>query len=194
MKKHIFLALMMVGSAGIQSSYALPQALGSFAAPASIELARLDTLSLIEWKVGESMQYDVTAGPFGKVGTMSKEVTADDGTILVVKTVMDIPGQRQDIETWINKDDGSVVKLIRNGKEEALPAADDMEVIDQSYESVTVPAGTFDSLKITAKTKEVSKIEIWVNPQATVMDGSIKTVLQTSMVPVTIELTSFIRL
>jgi len=182
--------VLMLGVMGLLSLSLNPSYSSAF------EISTLDILqsyraqNVIDWKVGDKMVYSVKAGPFGNVGNMEKEVKSDDGKILVIRQFMGLPGNDQEIEIWLDKTNGEVVKVIRNGKEEQIPD-DNLEVIDQNYETITVAAGTFDCIHIVAKTDQIPKIEVWANPQAIVMDGVAKQFMQTNLVPLTMELTSF---
>src|SRR5688572_7813249 len=75
----------------------------------------------INWKVGDEMNYDVALGMFGKVGTMHNAVTKDEGEALWILNEINLSSQVEKIEALINKADGKVLKLLRNGKEEPIP-------------------------------------------------------------------------
>jgi len=173
--------------------------LASGPANASIEglvfqeaLNNLVPMDLINWKVGDTASYDVKVASFGKIGTNVKAVTKDEGTSIWLTQDMNLSGQKQLAEAQISKADGKILKLIVNGKEQAIPN-DPIEIISQDYGEVTVPAGTFQCIHIIAKSKQVSKLEAWMNPRDTVMDGTIKQIAQTQLFPLTMELTSFKR-
>lgn len=146
--------------------------------------------AMLDWKIGDKMEYDVKMGFFGKVGTMQKEVTGEQGDTVIFQQKIVMQSQNELVEVWINRYTGAVEKIIRNGKEEEI-GDDGLEIIEQKDTTVTVPAGTFDALYIHAKTKQVSKIEIWMNPNETCMDGALKQVMKTSLAPVEMLLTSF---
>ncbi|MBU6374807.1 MAG: hypothetical protein KGQ59_02320 [Bdellovibrionales bacterium] len=159
----------------------------------SLELQALSTvtpLDLINWKVGDTMSYQLSM-VFGK-GTMVKSVNKDEGTALWLHQDINIMGQNQTADVLINKADGKILKMIQNGKEVQIPD-DKVEVISQDYADVTVPAGTFSSIHIVAKTKQVSKIEMWANPSETALDGALKQIMATTFGNMTLELTSFKR-
>lgn len=179
--------------------FAMVCAQAAFAAPQSTFYAELNRemlvqsirpMDLINWKLGDQMSYNMKMA-FGS-GKSVKEVTKDEGTALWITQVMNILGQNQKAEILINKEDGKILKMIVNGKEQS-PDNEQPEIISQEYVKVTVPAGTFDSIHIIAKTKSVSKLEIWANPQATCMDGSVKTIANTQFGAITLELTSFVK-
>ena len=145
--------------------------------------------ALINWKVGDRMNYKLTVGGFVE-GTMNKAVTEDTGKTLWIEQIMDVLGQKNEVKIEINKEDGTVVKMIVNGEEQEAPTGE-IEIISQEFTKVTVPAGTFECVYIKAKTEEVESIELWANPAETVMDGALKQKMNTGMVDITMELLSF---
>jgi hypothetical protein len=149
----------------------------------------LNPTDLINWKVGDTATYNVTlAGlPFG--GSMVKSVTKDDGATLELTEDVDLTIQKQNVVAVINKADGKIVKMTVNGQDQAVPD-DKVEVISQDVTEIDVPAGHFKCIHIVAKTAQVSKLEEWANPSATVMDGSLK-VIENGQTTVTMELKSF---
>ncbi|HLD99214.1 MAG TPA: hypothetical protein VJB59_03080 [Bdellovibrionota bacterium] len=149
-------------------------------------------MNLINWKVGDTAEYNVSLGSFGIQGKMIKSVTKDEGTALWLRQDLNLSIQKQVADALINKADGKILKIIVDGKEQAIPD-DKVEVISQDYGEITVPAGTFQAIHIIAKTKQISKLEVWANPRDTVMDGTLKQIAETSLFPLTMELTSFKR-
>jgi hypothetical protein len=135
------------------------------------------------------MDYEVSAGFLGS-GTMHKAVTKDEGSALWINQKIELSIQNENVDILINKADGKILKMIRNGQEQQIPD-DKLEVISQDYTEIDVKAGHFKAIHIVAKTKQVSKMEIWANPRDTVMDGSLKNIIATGMVDLTMELSSF---
>lgn len=152
-------------------------------------VAMVGTQNLIDWKVGDASYYDVTLGMFGKMGKLEKSVTKDEGAAIWVRQYLDIQIQKDTTEILLNKADGRILKMIHNGKEEAVPESD-LEIISQDTTEVTVPAGTFDSIHIVAKTKDVEQLEVWMNPRDTVMDGTLKQFIK-GQFDITLELNRF---
>lgn len=150
-------------------------------------LASVTPQDLINWKVGDTASYNVGMG--FPLGTSTKSVTKDEGTAIWVTQQMSLMGQKQVIEVLINKADGKVLKMIVNGKEEAVPN-DPIEIISQDYATIKVPAGTFEVIHIVAKSAQSSKIEVWANPRDIVMDGTAKQSAATQFGNMTLELTS----
>ena len=162
-----------------------------------ISLATQDVGTLgLNWKVGDKMNYSVSLASMGNIGTSEKSVTKDEGTSLWMVQTIDIPmaGQKQTTEIQLEKATGKVLKLIVNGKEQDLSNDDQgLEIISQDYTSITVAAGTYKALHIVAKTKDVSKIEVWMNPKDTCIDGTLKQVMAIQFGDLALELTSFKR-
>jgi hypothetical protein len=148
-------------------------------------------LNLIDWKIGDEQTFSITA-MFGMSGQMVKSVTREEGEAVWFRQAISLMGQNEVMDTLINRADGKVLKMLKNGQEQPLPTDDDKpEIISQDYGPVTVPAGTFQAIHIVAKTKKVSKLELWANPRDTVMEGTLKTVVNTGMMDITMQLTSF---
>ena len=153
----------------------------------------IDPTDLIRWKVGDTAEYDVSVGSFGKMGTMKKFVASEEKGAIWMRQEVKLSFQNEVIEVLLSREDGTVLKMRRNGKDEPVPN-DPLEIISTEYADVTVPAGTFRVLYVVAKNKQVSKIELWLNPQETVMDGSIKTVMASQVGAVKMEMTRFQRM
>ena len=148
--------------------------------------------NLINWTVGDTANFDVTLGAIGKVGTMKKSVTkADDAQNAIwVRTEANLAVQKDTTDILMSRADGSILRFVRNGKEEAVPE-NDIEIISQEYTEITVPAGTFKAIHIVADTKDVKGIEVWANPRDTIMEGTLKQVVPSQFGKLEISLTSF---
>ena len=153
-------------------------------------ILQVSPLDLINWKVGDTMQYSLTIAAYGINGSMVKTVTKDEGTSIWVNQDMDLTVQKQNVQTQINKADGKILKMIVNGQDQAVPD-DKIEIVSQDYTSITVAAGTFKAMHIVAKSAQITKLEAWVNPQATIMDGSLKEIVDAQGMEVVMELQSF---
>ncbi len=150
-----------------------------------------NTTNMIDWKVGDSLQYDVSLKSF-KLGTSVKTVAKDEGEAVWLKQEVKAMNQNEVIEVLINRADGRVLKMIRNGQEQPLED-NNLEVISQEATEITVKAGKFKAIHIVAKTKDIPKIEIWANPRETAIDGTLKQMAQVQFGDVVLELTKFKR-
>ncbi len=158
-----------------------------------IALQQTETTALgLNWKVGESLSYRISLASMGNIGTSVKEVTQDTGDTLWLTNRMQLLGQNEVVEMELRKADGQLLKMRRNGQDQTLPN-DPIEIISTESASITVPAGTFESVHIVAKTEKISHIEVWMNPRDTVMDGTLKQKAQTQLGMMVLELTSFVK-
>ena len=155
-------------------------------------LATVSPADLIDWKVGDRMDYKISAQGMPSVGTLVKEVTSDEGEAIWFRQTISLIGRTEVIDILIRKSDAKVLKVVRNGREEQIPD-DKPEIISSEYADVTVPAGKFRCLYVIAKTKQVERLESWINPSDTATDGVLKQVMPTGFVTLTFELTSFKR-
>lgn len=145
---------------------------------------------LINWKVGDEANFIVSGGSFGKLGNLHKFVAKEeDGTLWITQDVQ-MMNQREKVEMQIRKADAVVLKVIRNGKEEKLPD-NDFTSEKQEYTQITVPAGKFKCIHIVGSTKDVKHLQIWANPKEVSMEGTLKQIVPTQMLEVTMELESF---
>jgi hypothetical protein len=155
-------------------------------------LRSVSTLSLINWKVGDSQDYKVVLSGFGMEGTLAKVATKEEnnGTAIWVKNEMKLPIMNDTQEILFDRNTAKVLKYIHNGKEEQLPD-DKIEIVETKNEEVTVPAGTFKSTHVIAKSKQVKQIDIWINPRDISLDGAAKMFMDQGQVKITMELTKF---
>ena len=178
----VIAALFAIGG----SAHAMTQA--EFARTIMLANAQADAMNLINWKVGEFGDYNLTA-MIGNIGTMHKYVASEQGNAIWVK--QEITGMmQQTMEILMDRADGHIIEARQNGKKIDMPD-DKPEIIDQDSTTVTVPAGTFQAIHVTFKTKQVKKGEVWANPRDITMEGTAKMVLDTGMLPITMELTKF---
>ncbi len=150
----------------------------------------METMNVINWEVGENSNYKMTS-LFGELGTMAKRVDREQGNAIWV--ISETSGQMGDntVEMLIDRATAQTLEYIENGQRKEPPSNDDFELIDQSEERITVPAGTFDTIKITGKTSQIKKLELWANPSEVVMEGSVQMKADTGFLPITMQLTSF---
>jgi hypothetical protein len=126
----------------------------------------------------------------GKIGTMEKDVTREEGQGVWMKQVTVLTGGKRDqMEFLVNRADGKVLKFLKNGQP-ADYAEQPLHDISETDESVTVPAGTFQSHHLAGASESGARIEIWKNADATAIDGVIKTTIDAAT---DIELTRFSR-
>jgi hypothetical protein len=157
-----------------------------------VQFAQLDVqpMNLIEWKVGDTMNYDMAMmGGFLK-GTSVKSVASEEGNAVWIRQDIAIMGQNQNTEMLLDRATGQVLKMKQNGKDVEIPA-NDVEIVSQDATEITVKAGKFEAIHIVIKSKEMKKGEVWINMADTAMDGTLKMVADTQMGSVSMELTGF---
>jgi hypothetical protein len=151
--------------------------------------AQVGTLGL-KWKVGDTADYSMDAGFIS--GTIHEFVRDVSATEIWVQEDMDLGfAGKQKVEILFDKATGQVKKLLADGKEQTLPDASKMEVVEQKEDQVTVPAGTFKAIYIKIKNKDDGKMqEAWINPQEVPINGMVKALADSQLGQVKQELTS----
>lgn len=174
----------MVGSAHAMDNVALVNeiALAQVTAPG--------IMNVINWKIGEFQ--DLNLGLQGMaLGTVHKEATAEEGNgVWMKETMAGAMIGNHVVEVLLDRADGHVLKMRQDGKD-TTPPNDKLEIINQETATVTVPAGTFETIHITAKSQQSGNVEVWANPQAITLDGTAKMTMQAQGMPVSMELTKF---
>ncbi len=144
----------------------------------------------LKWKVGDTADYKMNIGGFID-GTIHSYVREDNGTEIWVQQDAAIMGQNQKIEILFEKATGQVKKILADGKDQAIPDASNLEVVDQKEDQVTVPAGTFKAIYVKIKNKSDGKTqEAWINPQDVPINGMVKALADSQFGQVTQELTA----
>ena len=159
-------------------------------AAAQIAVSIVSPFDLINWKVGDSESFNLSVGSFLK-GTMTEVVTKDDGDGSIwMQEIMDLTVQKETVDTQLNKATGKIMKMLVNGQEQQIPD-ETVTIISQDYTEITVPKGTFKAMHIVAKSAQSDHIEMWANPAATAVSGTIKMISATQLGDMTMELTDF---
>lgn len=151
----------------------------------------LMTEDAINWAVGDTASYNLSTR-YGK-GTMVQSVTKDEGASLWMRQAFKLRGQAQILDVQLNKADGKILKMLENGQETDIPEDEELEILSADERKVTVPAGTFACIHVVARQKDGHRLESWMNPEDTVMDGTLKQVVGTDMGNIVLELVSFKR-
>jgi hypothetical protein len=151
---------------------------------------RAEATALINWKVGDSQNLDIELGSMGKLGTMVKSATSEEGAAIWIKNDADLGGRKDVTEVLINRADAKILKMIHNGQPQTVPD-DKLQVISQEQTSLTIPLGTFKCWHVKAKSKQSDKIELWTNPMTISLDGNLKVIVGTQYGDMTMTLTAF---
>lgn len=145
----------------------------------------------LDWKVGDTNNYNIDMG-IAK-GTMSMTVASynNEGIWMHQNVDLGFLGKQQ-IQTLINPNNGAVIKMIVDGKEQE-PPKQELEVIEIVDDNITVPAGTFacHHARLNDKTNN-QEVNIWMTTSVP-LSGMIKTVQPSQFGKVTIEMTSFVK-
>ncbi len=147
----------------------------------------------LNWRVGDTTNYKLNMGGFlnGTMKMYVREITADG---IWMNQDVDLMVQKSKVEVLLNPNTGEVIKMIVDGKEQAAPK-NESEVVDQKEATITVPAGTFKTiyLKMKDNANKGAISEVWVNPRDIPLSGMAKTISESPLGKVTIELNSFER-
>lgn len=145
----------------------------------------------LNWKVGQENNYKLNMGGFlnGTMKMYVREIISDG--IWLVQDI-DLMIQKQKIEVLLDPNTGVIKKMLVDGKEQAPPKTD-FELVEQKEDRVTVPAGAYDAiyLKIKDNANNGQISEQWVNPRDIPLSGMLKSLADSQLGKVTIELTSF---
>lgn len=145
----------------------------------------------LNWHVGDTNNYSLNMGGFlnGTMKMYVRDIAADG--IWMVQDV-DLTIQKSKIEILLNPATGEVIKMIVDGKEQA-PPKNDTEIVEQKEATVTVPAGTFKViyLKMKDNSQNGQISEAWINPREIPLIGLAKSLADSQIGKVTVELTSF---
>ena len=145
--------------------------------------------NVINWKVGEYAENNIEA--FGMpLGTMKKYVASEEGNFIWFNQDMSgaLIGNHK-VEAKMDRATGKIVELKQDGQPQKIPEGD-LEIIDQDTQSITVPAGTFETIHITAKTKDGQKMQVWMNPRDIALDGAAQQIIE-AQITMTLKLTKF---
>lgn len=140
---------------------------------------------------GDSTTYNLNISSFIQ-GTMSMTVKSVDTNSVVIDQDINVMGQAQSCEETINPNTGAISNMTCNGQHQDPGNNSDIEVVDSKEDTVTVPAGTFDTLYIKAHNKkDNTDIEQWINPKLIPVLGLAKMNAPTQLGQMTVELASF---
>ena len=153
-------------------------------------MTEMHVANVINWKVGEYQEYEISAS-FGNLGNVKKTVASEKDNAIWVNSDMSggMIGEHK-AEALIDRATGKLLELRQDGKKQEIPN-DKIEIINQEATKITVPAGTFDVIHITAKSEKIKKLDVWANPRDITMDGTAQMELDSGMLPMTLKLTKF---
>jgi hypothetical protein len=183
--KKVILSLVAGTLAIAGSAYA-----GNESLAMQIALANVSPIAnVINWRIGEFQDLNLSLQGMS-LGTMHKEATKEEGNGIWLTQTMAGPMGNHVIEALLDRADGRVLKMRQDGKDTAVPE-DKLEIIDQETATITVPAGTFETIHVRAKSQKSGNIELWANPKAITLDGTAKMNAEANGMPISMELTKF---
>lgn len=145
---------------------------------------------MFDFKVGDKANYNFTMAFIP--GKMSMEVIDVQPTLITLKQSVDMIIQKQDCTIKLDPNTGENKEIVCNGQQQQGAAQEDIEMVEQKEDTVTVPAGTFTCLYIKARQKSTNdNVEQWINPSEVPVFGLVKSVSPSPLGAVTMELTSF---
>jgi hypothetical protein len=152
-----------------------------------------ETLSNPMFKPGDSATYDLTLGGFIPASMVMSVVSVSDSEIVLNQT-LSIFGQGQSCDVTIEGTTGAVKRIVCNGQEQKVPENGGIELIESKEDTVTVPAGTFQTIYIKARQKtDNSVVEQWINPKQVPVGGMVKSVIPSQLGTMVAQLKSFIK-
>ncbi|MGZ3693459.1 MAG: hypothetical protein ACXWQO_04660 [Bdellovibrionota bacterium] len=144
-------------------------------------------LNVINWKVGEFGDMNIEG--FGMpLGTIHKFVASEEGNFIWFQ--QDMAGSligNHKVEAKMDRATAKIVELKQDGKAQEIPDGK-LEIISQDSASITVPAGTFESIHIVAKDSKGQQMEVWMNPRDITLDGAAQEIIK-GQITMTLKLT-----
>lgn len=188
MIKSLVLAVALMASASAQAYNTVAESILAAQLP---QIQASVVTQGLSWKVGDVNNYKLNMGGFLN-GTMKMSVREINGSEAWLVQDMDLQIQKQTAEILIDLNTGVIKKMLVGGKEQAIPKTD-YEVLEQKEDHITVPAGSYDVIYIKVQDKAANNAisEQWVNPRDIPISGMVKSLSDSQMGKVTVELTSF---
>jgi hypothetical protein len=145
-----------------------------------------------DWKVGDTLNYQMQFKPLPIMGTNSIAVTKDTADGYWLTETVQVKSFKQVSQVLIDKDTGEVKKMIVNGKEQDAPDAGESTVVKAEEAHLSVPAGSFDCIHFIIEDRDHNQTEQWVNPRDLPISGMVKSIsVAGSAIQVVTELTRF---
>ena len=184
------LAVLTVIAAGTASAVTITDV--SYAAAQTILSNGTPTAGL-NFKVGDSTTYKLSIASFIN-GTMTMTVKSVDTNAVVLAQDVNVMGQAQSCTETLNPNNGQITDMTCNGQKQDPGDSSQITVVDSKEASVTVPAGTFDTLWVKAhNAKDNTDIEQWINPKLIPVLGLVKMLAPSQIGQMDVELQSFVK-
>ncbi len=156
----------------------------------SAQVQQIKKANRIDWVTGDSCSYNVDMGFIKGSMVMSIGQIGTDGVWMLQDMDLGFLG-KQKIESLVDPSTGAIKKLIVNGKEEQVPEAPELDIVEVTDETITVPAGTFETQHARLADKNNGEeINMWATMDVPV-SGLVKQIQPSQMGQVTMVLTAF---
>ena len=158
--------------------------------PSSMMERELPDLKNLNWQVGEYQERTIKKGAFG-VGSLKSWVDREEGDAFWLLNDLNIIFQgNKRVEALIERATGKILRYIEDGQEKSPPDVSQLETCEdlgESYETVNVPAGKFESTRTVLKCDD-NYVAIWIHHGSLVnMNGHVRQALLGSANPTDID-------
>jgi hypothetical protein len=193
LKGIIFSAIILVGF----SSFAADFTETDLRLVAETTIYNVEKMDEIDWKVGDTLNFELIIKPLPIVASAVLQVTQIDKVGITLVETISYKSLKQVIETVLDPNTGKIVSTKINGKPAKLPSAGGggSKVINEEEAHIKVKAGEFDCIHVVMETgsgDETSQSEMWINPAAIPINGLLKSVAVSGIATVQMELASFV--
>lgn len=150
----------------------------------------ISPMNLINWKIGDFQDCNINAEGM-TLGTIHRVVESNEGNGVWLKeeTSGALIGQHT-TEILLDRGSGRILKFKQDGKD-TTPPSDSFKVTHSDKATITVPAGTFDTVHYTGTSQKPNDTEIWLNDQEINIDGMAQMKEITQNIPIMIQLAKF---
>jgi hypothetical protein len=164
------------------------------------KIAKATVRPMIGFNVGDTCNYNMTMTVEGSAmnGTMTMSITNITAPNMTIEQDMSISGQTENCSEVVNTTSGDVSSITCNGQPQTPPAAGTVTITGESNATITVPAGTFNTVDVTTSDSSTSPATVadeWVNQDTVPVGGMVQmTTTESEMgmtIPIEAQLTSF---
>jgi hypothetical protein len=149
---------------------------------------------LFDWKVGDTLNFDMQMKPLPQKGTMTIKVVSDTADGYTLEEDVNFLVLKQVVQVLFDKNTGEIKKMTVNGKETDVPDAGKETLVKEEEAHITVPAGSFDCIHMVTEDASHQQSETWLNPRDLPITGILKTkAAEAGVLEVNTELVSFAR-
>jgi hypothetical protein len=148
---------------------------------------------ILPWKVNDSCDYSMNGGIIQ--GTVHMFVASETDQGFWVQQDMDMGFLgKQKVEVLYDKTTAKVLQMKVNDQAQTPPDPNDQKIVETKNDHITVPKGEFDCMYVKIHdNKQNQDAETWVNPKIVPIAGMLKTLSQSQLGPIDIELTNFVK-